>query len=75
MIDLDAAGDRWKARNLTAREVDVIRLVAQAKANKIIAFELGLTEGTVKEYLNHVYSKTGIHNRIELAFWVRDNHI
>lgn len=35
--------------------------------NKEIAFELHLTEGTIKEYLNRIYRKVGAINRTELA--------
>jgi DNA-binding NarL/FixJ family response regulator len=52
---------------LTPRELQVIELVRQAKPNKIIAYELGLTHGTVKEYLHHIFRKTGASNRTDLA--------
>jgi DNA-binding CsgD family transcriptional regulator len=42
-------------------------LVRQAKANKEIAYELCLTEGTVKEYLNRIFKKLQVRNRTELA--------
>jgi len=38
--------------------------------NKEIAYELHLSEGTIKEYLNKVYRKLGLKNRTELAVWV-----
>jgi len=43
--------------------------VAQAKLNKEIAYELHLTEGTVKEYLNRIFRKVGVPNRTALAVW------
>jgi DNA-binding NarL/FixJ family response regulator len=54
---------------LSHREEQVTALIRQGKANKIIAFELGLTTGTVKEYLFHIFKKLGVHNRTELAIW------
>jgi len=54
---------------LSFREKQVVGLVAQAKLNKEIAFELHLTEGTIKEYLNRIFRKLGITNRTELAVW------
>ena len=45
-------------------------LLREAKANKEIAAELRLTEGTegtVKEYLHHIFRKLGVRNRTELA--------
>ena len=58
------------SRHLTPREKQIVDLVSQAKLNKEIAYELHLSEGTIKEYLNKVYRKLGIKNRTELAVWV-----
>ena len=55
---------------LTPRELQIVRLVQQAKLNKEIAYELHLTEGTIKEYLNHIYRKLGMtRGKVELALW------
>ena len=54
---------------LTFREKQVINLISQGKLNKEIAFELHLTEGTIKEYLNRIFRKLGVSNRTELAVW------
>ncbi len=44
-------------------------LVRQAKPNKEIAYQLHLSEGTVKEYLNRIFRKLDVSNRTELAVW------
>lgn len=54
---------------LSFRERQIAELVSQAKVNKQIAWELRLTEGTVKEYLNRIFRKLGLQNRTELAIW------
>jgi DNA-binding NarL/FixJ family response regulator len=54
---------------LSFRENQVVNLVAQAKGNKEIAFLLHLAEGTVKEYMNRIFKKTGIGSRTELAVY------
>lgn len=54
---------------LSFRERQIAALVWDAKANKEIAYELHLTEGTVKEYLNHIYAKLGIGDRMQLMRW------
>jgi len=51
------------------REKQVVHLVAQGKLNKVIAFELHLAEGTIKEYLNRIFRKLRVTNRTELAVW------
>lgn len=56
-------------RELSFREKQVVELVSQGKANKQIAFELLLTEGTIKEYLNRIFRKVEVKNRTELAIW------
>ena len=48
---------------LTARQVDVLRLLAQGKPNKLIARELGVTEGTVKVHLLAVFRALDVRNR------------
>ena len=60
-------------RTLTFRERQIAGLVCQAKLNKEIAFELRLTEGTIKEYLNRMFRKLQIKNRTELAIWAMRN--
>lgn len=52
---------------LTFREMQVVKLVAQAESNKEIAYRLRLSEGTVKEYLWRIFRKTGTANRVALA--------
>jgi DNA-binding NarL/FixJ family response regulator len=52
---------------LSFRESQIVDLIRQAKANKEIAYELCLTEGTVKEYLNRIFKKLQVRNRTDLA--------
>jgi len=60
---------------LTFREQQVVELVSQAKLNKEIAYELHLSEGTVKEYLNRIFRKLGKTNRTEVALWALKNQM
>src|SRR6204780_1816906 len=48
---------------LTAREIDVLRLVASGNANKVIAAELAITEETVKSHVTNILSKLGANDR------------
>jgi len=57
------------SRTLSFREKQVVELIQEAKLNKEIAYELHLTEGTIKEYLNRIFRKLGVTNRTELAIW------
>lgn len=57
---------------MTKREYEVALLVMQGLTNKAIAFQLGITAGTVKMHLHHIYTDTGLENRTELAMAVRE---
>jgi two-component system, NarL family, response regulator len=50
---------------LTPRELAALRLMADGKANKEIAAELGITERTVKTHLGHLFEKLGVTSRTE----------
>jgi two-component system NarL family response regulator len=50
---------------LTPRELATLRLIADGKANKEIASELGISERTVKTHLGHLFEKLGVTSRTE----------
>lgn len=58
--------DRLLAR-LTARERDVLRLVAEGLDNKSIARELSVGTGTARSHVQHVLEKLGVHSKLEAA--------
>jgi len=60
-------GDRGQTPN--DREGRVIELVAQGLTNSEVAQFLGTTEHVVKNYLQAIYDKLGLWNRVELALW------
>jgi len=49
--------------SLTIREIDVLRLVAQGNANKMVADHLAISEDTVKAHLRSILSKLGANDR------------
>ncbi len=58
---------------LTAREVEVLRLVAGGLTNNEIAHELNLSEKTVAHHLTHIFNKTSSENRAAaVAFAIRN---
>lgn len=59
--------------DLTPRESDVVRQVAQGQRNKEIARSLGITEGTVKMHLHNLYEKLGVASRTELALLAKEH--
>jgi DNA-binding NarL/FixJ family response regulator len=48
---------------LTSREVEVLRLIAAGKANKLVASDLSITEETVKGHVKNILSKLGANDR------------
>ncbi len=50
---------------LTPREMATLRLMADGKANKEIAGELGISDRTVKTHLGHLFEKLGVTSRTE----------
>lgn len=53
------------AEPLTAREKEVLQLMAEGKANKQIALALGISEHTVKFHLSSLYAKLNVSGRTE----------
>jgi DNA-binding NarL/FixJ family response regulator len=65
------AGAREAARDLTPRELELVRLAASGLRNKELADRLGISEGTVKMHLHNVYRKLKLENRVALANYAR----
>lgn len=50
---------------LTERQVDVLKLLSRGSPNKVIARELGISEGTVKIHLAAIFRALNVRNRVE----------
>lgn len=61
------------ADRLSARERDVLRLLARGLANKQIGRELGIAERTVKVHVGHVFRLLGVADRTSAALWAREH--
>ena len=54
---------------LSAREMDVVRCVAEGLSNREIAQRLTLTEHTIKNYLFRIFDKLGVSSRVEVVLY------
>jgi len=60
---------------LTARELDVVALIGQGKANKEIALQLGIGERTARTHVSNILRKLGLTSRTQLALWAVREHL
>jgi DNA-binding NarL/FixJ family response regulator len=60
-------GEAYPLEALTEREAEVLALLAQGKSNTIVAAELSLSEGTVRNYVSKIMSKLHANDRTQLV--------
>jgi len=63
VLERMAEGERDE--DLSARELEVLRLLVAGASNKTIAARLTLSENTVKSHLSHIFGKLGVQSRAE----------
>jgi DNA-binding NarL/FixJ family response regulator len=69
------AGLREISRVLTAREIEVVRMVAGGLRSAGIANKLHVSEGTVKTHLHRIYEKLRVDGRVQLILLAREKGI
>lgn len=67
------SGIHTMTKNLTPREVQVARMVADGLPSKHVAGRLAITEGTAKLHLHHIYSKLNLRGRMALVRYMQRN--
>ena len=73
-----ALSRKWAAKpagGLTARELEVPRLVATGKTNRSIAADLFLSEKTVARHVSNIFSKLGLSNRAAATAYAYEHHL
>ena len=63
------ASPKTHVADLTEREHDVLRLIAQGRSNREIADQLHITEGTVKGHVSNILSKLHLQDRTQAALF------
>ena len=66
---------RKKEKEVTNREIDVLKLLVLGYNNKEIADKLCITNHTVKAHLTQVYKKLGVTNRSKAIVKVNENKL
>lgn len=72
-VDALAPGPSASRDGLTPREVEVIRLVASGRTNRVVADELFLSEKTVARHLSNIYLKLDISSRTAATAYAYDH--
>lgn len=57
------------SHELTEREIQVAKMIAQGMSNKMIGNKLGIAESTVKVHVKHILGKIDLRTRVEIAVW------
>lgn len=65
--DTNVEDDDGPFSELTPREMEILCLLAEGQSNKLIARNLGISDGTVKLHVKAILRKLGIHSRVEAA--------
>ena len=67
-----SARDESALKGLSAREVDVVRAIADGMTNAEVAATLFMSEGTVRNHISSILAKLGLRNRTQIAvFYLR----
>jgi len=61
--------------DITGREREVLRLVAQGATNREIAEKLVISEGTVKNHISNILGRLGLRDRTQAAIFARENNL
>lgn len=61
------------ATTLTAREIEVLRLIAEGSTNREIASRLFVSEGTVKNHISRILTRLDLRDRTQAAIYARDH--
>jgi DNA-binding NarL/FixJ family response regulator len=72
---LAAREERRPAEQLTAREREVLVMVAEGLPNKLIARRLEISEKTVKAHLTRIFERIGVSDRTQAALWAERHRL
>lgn len=65
--ELDVSAERASLAGLTPRELEILCHISDGMSNKVIAKELGISDGTVKLHVKSILRKLHVHSRVDAA--------
>jgi DNA-binding NarL/FixJ family response regulator len=72
---LDGDGEPGRPDGLTSRELEVLRVLAQGKTNRVIAEKLFISEKTVASHVSHIFTKLGVSSRAAATAYAYDHDL
>ncbi|CAN5225310.1 hypothetical protein BH20ACT22_BH20ACT22_23630 [soil metagenome] len=75
VVELSLVGAPRAAGDLTAREVQVLSLIATGKMNRAIATELVISEKTVASHVSHILRKLGLTSRAAATAYANEHDL
>ncbi|MCL4313162.1 MAG: response regulator transcription factor [Actinobacteria bacterium] len=73
--DLQGSSRHYSPVDLTSRELEVVKLVAQGRSNQQIALQLNISRRTVESHLHHIFDKLGVTSRTEVLLYAVEHHL
>jgi DNA-binding NarL/FixJ family response regulator len=72
---LDKGAEAGRPDGLTSRELEVLRVLAQGKTNRVIAEKLYISEKTVASHVSHIFTKLGVSTRAAATAYAYDHDL
>ena len=73
--DTSTTQDQGPFNELTPRESEILKLIADGQGNKLIARNLGISDGTVKLHVKAILRKLEVHSRVEAAVMYIEHYL
>lgn len=73
--NLESKVDNLALKDLSSREIDILKLVGQGNSNREIGGKLNLSHITVRNYVSNILGKLGFSNRVQLAIFVAEHRL
>jgi DNA-binding NarL/FixJ family response regulator len=73
--NLESKVDNLVLKDLSSREIDILKLVGQGNSNREIGTKLNLSPITVRNYVSNILGKLGCSNRVQLAIFAAEHRL